>query len=213
MLKFLRTADSYKATSIVEASPRNTRTMPLSLSLKAYNAVHASVAVSFSASQDPRALTLLHGVALRIGAISQQLLLLQLSYLLLGHAQTPTRIKQPPKNSAPSRDQSVATSRTSTSMMLVRRPTSTWLLLQVKLALTRSDPSRDAPPSNPLILLVLKLRTSTLMTMILMKEEECCKEEPGDSTKLKRRDRKRALKLNLSLVDLERTWRFKEMIS
>jgi hypothetical protein len=181
--------------------------------------VHASAVATFSASQDPRALIPLHGLlALRIGAISQQLLLLQLSWLPLGLAPilTPTQLSQ--NNSAHSKELSAVRFRTSILVKLVRRPTSTLLSLQVKLATTRLDLSRDSPPSNPQIPLASKSKMSTLMMTIFKMEEECFKEEwkkdlRKASTKLKMRERRVASKLNPNLLSLEIIRHFAEMDS
>jgi hypothetical protein len=99
--------------------------------------VHASKEVIFSASQELKALIPLPGLlALETDATSQQLLLLLLSLLPLGHAQTLTPIKLWPNNFVPSKVQSAVASRTLTSVTLMRIPISTLLLLLVKLATT-----------------------------------------------------------------------------
>jgi hypothetical protein len=135
------------------------------------------VEVTFSASQDSRVLIPLHGLqALRNHAISQQLLLLQLSYLPLGHAPILILTRLSPNNSAHSKELSAVRFKTSILVKLVRRQTSTLLLRQVKLATTELDLLRDSPPSNPQIPLASKLKTSTLMTTILKMEKECFKE-------------------------------------
>ena len=71
----------------------------------------------------------------------------------------------------------------------------------MKLALIRSGRSKDSLPINPLKLLVLRLKTSTMMTMISITPEECLMEPRWAATKLKNRERKMALKLNLKLQD------------
>jgi hypothetical protein len=138
--------------------------------------VRASKEVIFSVSQELRVLTPLHGLlALETDATSQQLLLLQLSFLPLGHAPTLTPIKFSPKNFVPSKVQSAVASRTLTSVMLARIPISTLLLLLVKLATIELELIRDSPHSNPQIPLVLKSKTSTMMMTIFKMKEECFK--------------------------------------
>ena len=74
--------------------------------------MRASVEVIYSASPEPRVQTLPLGLpASSQSAIKQQLLLLQLSLLPLGHALTPTPTQLSQKDSALSKAQSAVTSR------------------------------------------------------------------------------------------------------
>lgn len=175
--------------------------------------MHAFVEVTFSAFQAQKVPTQPLGLLeLSPSAISLQLLLLPLSSLLPGPVQTSMLTPLLPKGSAPFKDQSAATSRASTSQMLVKKPISISLLQQVKLAPTRLDPSRDSLPSNPLILLDLKSKTSTMTTMISKTIEECSMEaRREEATKLKNRERAKDSKLSLKLPDLIAISLFLEM--
>lgn len=162
----------------------------------------ASAEVTFSASQELKVQTPPHGQLMSSkSAISQLQHSRLLNLYLHGHAPTYTLTLLLLRDSAPSKDRNAEKFRVSTLQMSVRRPTSTLHSLLVKLAHTKLDPLRDSLLSSHQIPLDLRSRMSTMTMMTFKILEEYSVEAREVATKLKIRERAKALKPILTFLD------------